>query len=327
MDVNDMEVIEEYNLNADPEVTDHDLACIQQAAKLQSIGYLEHEAAMYACAVQSDDVYYFVTEKEESAVKFVKQCLLEGLYPTPIHYFVKRFDLIDKTAAEITNQYKLSVAKSLQETYPKEYFGAINDLTSVPSYNAAYPIVFEIEEQLENLFDMDQLIMFDDLLDTLLKARQLNLEGYHLARSWLRSEKEKFSQDYMASSPYKRTYAGFAYLDQNGKCRLFCDAVLYNATNKREKLMCEDMLTTPILQKTYYADSFQALLNTKDQFLNEFHSLDLNSYFKLMRLFRELPASVDKEKYNEYNMKLQQICTKSTMNTYNELGRIWNVHR
>lgn len=320
-----MEIIEEYNLDADSEVVDHDLACIQQAAKLQSIGYLEYEVAMYACAVQSDDVYYFVTEKEENAEKFVKQCLLDGRCPTSIHYYVKRFDLIDKTVAEITNQYKLSVAKSLKETYPKEYFAAINDLTSGPYYNEAYPIVLEMEEQLENLFDMDQLIMFDDLLDTLLKARQLNLEGYHLAQSWLRSEKEKFSQDYMAFSSYKRTYAGFAYLDRNGKYRVFCDAVPYNAKNRREKIMREDVLTTPILQKTYYADSFQELLKTKDHFLNEFQSLDLDSYFKLMRLFRELPASVDEEKYNEYNMRLQQICTKSTMNAYNELGRIWNV--
>lgn len=320
-----MNIIEDYDLNADPSITDHDMMCIQQASKLQKIGYLEYEAAAYGCVVFSDDIYYFVSGSEESVERFVRDSLLKGLYPTSINYFVKRFDVIHGTKDEIQERFKLNVASKLKKKYPRFYLDFLKDLTITPSSNAGYSIINDMMRQLENLFDIDQLILFKDFAEILLKSRHINLETYCIAMKWLENEFEKNSDEPLEISAYRRIYAGFGYIDHDGKVKYFCDAVPYNARRKRDMLLSDGCITSPILQKSFYAENFQKLLSMRDQYITLLKSLRLENYFKIMELVKKLPASVDKTKYwGDY----EQIKGRGNVAIEQEflaLGKLWNV--
>lgn len=320
-----MDIIESYDLNADASVTDHDMMCIQQAAKLQKIGYLEYEAAAYGCAVYADDIYYFISESEESAERFVQECLLKGLYPTSINYYFGRFDVLHETEDEIRQKFKLDVARKLKQKYPRAYLENIKELTASPSLNAGFPILTAMMHQLENLFDIDQLSLFKDFAEFLLKGRHINLEGYRIAMNWLENELEKFSDEPQETSAYKRVYMGFAYIDHAGKYKYFCDAVPYNARKRRDELVAEGYITSPILEKTFYAESFQGLLTAREQYMTLLRSLHLENYFKIMELVQELPASVNKDRYSVYEDTLRKLGNDEIEKEYLALGRLWNI--
>lgn len=320
-----MDIIESYDLNADASVSDHDMMCIQQAGKLQKIGYLEYEAAAYGCAVYADDIYYFVSESEESAERFVLECLLKGLYPTSINYFFSRFDVLHETEDEIRQKFKLDVARKLKQKYPRVYLENIKELTTSPSLNAGFPILTAMMHQLENLFDIDQLSLFKDFAEYLLKGRHINLEGYRIAVNWFENELVKFSDESQETSAYKRVYTGFAYIDLAGNEKFFCDAVSYNARKKRDELVGEGCITSPILEKAFYAERFQGLLAAREQYMTLLKSLHLENYFKIMDMAKKLPTSVNEEKYKSFREMYIAHVNNEIKKEYLALGQLWNV--
>lgn len=320
------EIIQDYNLNPDDNISDHDTMCMEQAGKLVQIGYLEYEIAAYGTAVYRDnDIYYYISAKEESVEKFIEQCYLQGLYPTPAKYFFKRYDLLHQSEEEIRKEFRLYVAEKLQEAYPKNFFGFMRGLTANVGTNAAWPLLQEMTRQLEGCFDLKQLKIFENLIKRLLPARLLTVEGYHLLKQWLNREYEKLAIEPTKAGVYQRTYAGFSYRKKNGEIGYFVDAFPYMAHEKQVGILSYNYLATPILTCTYFADSYTQLNVIKEAFKNELKKYCGKNYLDIMGLLKELPTTVDNEKYNSCLEILKQEGEQQAVETMLYYGCLWNV--
>lgn len=317
--------IEEYDLSPDSHL-DHDTACVEQAGKLMKVGYLEYEIAAYATAVyQNNDVYYYISAKEDSTESFIQQCYLNNLYPTPVRYYYKRYDLLHSTEEAVKEVFRMDVARQMQSAYPPTYFEAINELTAPSVNDSALPILQELSGQLENCFDLSHLKIFENLLEMLLPSRLISLAGYQLSKHWLDKEYEKLSIEPVIAGDYERTYAGFAYLKNDGTLKYFIDAFTYIAHEKQTSFLSQGHVVTPILTLTYSAKSFQHMEHMRENFKIDITKYLNNDYIRLMQLLRTLPATVDKVKFGEYLQKLTHQGAAQAAEALRYYGYLWNV--
>ena len=317
--------IEEYDLSPDSNL-DHDTACVEQAGKLMKIGYLEYEIAAYASAVyQNDEVYYYISAKKDSTAHFIQQCYLHNLYPTPIRYYYKRYDLLHLTEDEVKDIFRLDVARQMQAAYPKAYFEAVKELTEPSVTDYALPILEELSGQLENCFNLSHLKIYENLLDMLLPSRLLSLSGYQLMKRWLDKEYEKLSIEPVIAGDYERTYAGFAYLQENGVLKYFIDAFTYIAHEKQTSFIGQGKVVSPILTLTYSAKSFQHMEWMRKQFKTDIAKYLNNDYFRLMQLLKTLPSTVDKAKFEEYLQRFDAEGAAQAVDALRYYGYLWNV--
>lgn len=320
------EAIEELSLNADEGIVDHDAVCTAQAGKLMQIGYLEYEIAAYGTAVYQDqDIYYYISAKEESVAQFIKQCYLKGLYPTPAKYFFKRYDLLHQTEEEVRETFRLYVARKLQADYPQRFFDSMTALTKPLSANGAWPILHELTKQLDSCFDVKQLNIFENLLNMLLPARLLNVEGYQLLKQWLTHEYEKLSIEPTKAGTYQRTYAGFAYQKPDGQIAYFFDAFPYMAQEKQIMYLNQKYLTSPILTHTYYADSYPQLDVIKERFKADLRHYLGRNYLSIMDLLRALPSVIEKKQFDFHLQALKNGGDLQAMDVLRYYGYLWNV--
>lgn len=320
------ELIKDYDLGPDEGITDHDEMCISQASKLLQIGYLEFETAGYATAYKKDnEIYYYVSDGETTMHKFLLKCHEANIYPTPVKYYCKRYDLLEDTEDDIKRKFRVETAFKLKEAYPRVYFEALEKLTAHFNDNQAFYLLKEMSEQLDGCFDINKLKLFGSLLEMMLKGRLLNEPGYILLNEWLQNEYEKMAIEPIASGQYKRTYAGFAYEKPNGQIGYFCDAFAYMATEKQADFISRGYVVTPILQKSYYADAFQGLTESRAQFKAELEHYLGDNYIRLMKLIKSLDPCVDTALYCEYYEKVKETGSKQALAAITYYGNLWNI--
>ena len=320
------ELIKDYDLGPDEGITDHDEMCISQASKLLQIGYLEFETAGYATAYKKDnEIYYYVSDGETTMHKFLLKCHEANIYPTPVKYYCKRYDLLEDTEDDIRRKFRVETAFKLKEAYPRVYFEALEKLTAHFNDNQAFYLLKEMSEQLDGCFDINQLNLFGSLLEMMLKGRLLNEPGYILLNEWLQNEYEKLAIEPIASGQYKRTFAGFAYEKPNGQIGYFLDAFAYMATEKQADFISRGYVVTPILQKSYYADAFQGLTESRAQFKAELEHYLGDNYIRLMKLIKSLDPCVDTALYREYYEKVKETGSKQALAAITYYGNMWNI--
>lgn len=325
MMLNDADIVQ-YDLNPDESITDHDAVCIAQAGKLLQIGYLEYETAVYGTVYHKNgERHYYISAKENRITQFMHQCYNQNIYPAPVKYFFKRYDLVNQTEEEVQHQFRLEVARKLRATYPPVFFTALDELTKPLAANSAFGLMKELCEQLDSSFDFHQLQLFDSLAHRLLQGRLLTQEGYWLLKQWLDKEYEKIAVEPVASGDYRRTYAGFAYQKPDGSIAYFCDAFPYMSMEKQRLFLCKGYLVTPVLTVTYYADSFQHLENSRQTFDNALRTYLGERYLKLMAILRTLPASVDVKRYRDYLEQITAAGSATALEAFRYYGYLWNV--
>ncbi len=320
------ESIPEIILTDEGNTNNHDEACTEQAGRLTQMGFLEYELSAYGSAVyQEDEVYYYISSKEENLLQFLQECYLRGLYPTPVKYFYKRYDLLERTEEEVRADFRRDVALKLQKAYPKPFLKKLAELTAPPSAGSAMPLMKELMRQLDSCFDEKQLNIFEDLLQQLLPARLINREGYQLGKEWLKQEREKLAIEPTKAGVYQRTYAGFFYQKTNGETAYFSDAFAYMAKERRTKLIAQGNIVSPVLQFTYYADSYPELEAIKGKVREDLKAYLNEGYLQVMRFLRQLPCTVDGGAFEQLRKEVEDAGEKDAMETLQYYGHLWNV--
>lgn len=305
---------------------DHDVVCTIQAGQLLAMNCLEYEVAAYAVSYyESNEIYYYISSKEKSMQDFIQSALNCNRYCTPLRYFFKRYDVMDTTESDVQKDFRKEIAKRLFHEYPEIYFEAINNLTAFPSDNSAFPMLNSFMDQLENIFDQNYLCIFEDLISFLLNSRFISREAYILLLERINREKAKSTQESVISSNYKRNYAGFAYKKFDGDIKYFVDAVYYLAVEKRNKFIEKGYLVSPILSKTYYADSFNTLEQSKGEFRSTLLNYIDSNFFSILEYLHALPPSVDKQTFSHYYDKVADTGSKYAIDAMKYYGHLWNV--
>lgn len=320
------EILDQLGIGTGPAELDHDTVCVAQAGQLLDMNCLEYETAGYGLSYKKDGViYYYISSREDTIQSFIKNACHENILYTPVKYYRKRFDVVEMNEAEIREAYRYEIAQILHDSFPELFFEALEVLTASPSTNAAYPIVEAISKQLENCFDENYLCMFSNLIENLLQSRLLNKEAYHIFSNWLTKEHEKNTIEPIASSSYRRYYSGFSYLKPNGTIGYFADGVYHLTLEKRDSYISKGYTVSPIIGIQYYADNFQHLSETRQQFVGALKEYFDADFMEIIKQIKNLPPTVDADLYHQYLERIEQYGTETSLQAFRYYGYLWNV--
>ena len=247
---------------------DHDAIAAVQSKELLRAGFMEEEFACYGTAfVENGEIKYYISSTERSMNRFVARCIMRNIYPTPPKYYVMRCNVSAGLRDDIRQQFKLDTAYALKRNYTLLYFQAMEKLSSYPVDNEAMPILQEMKDEIENTFDKIALEIFRGVVLEALTMKHLTQEGYSYWQTWIDDEYRKMEEDILEYNYYKRTYSGFAY-KQNDQIHFVRNAFETKTIERRNTLIAEGKLVTPILRKDYYAATYGELDYGRDDFRN-----------------------------------------------------------
>ena len=317
----------EIQQEASPEHTNnHDIVCMAQANQLLANGFLGYEAAAYSTVYKKDGkINYYITSREDSIVKFIKESCTDNVYYVPIRYNNKRYDLIDYSQKELNELFRYETAQKLYYDYPEKLFDALEDLTAAPCSNSAHSILEMIAENLTNSFDSNYLNIFSSMLDILLQGRKINKETYYIFAEWLNKEYEKSAVEEITVSYYSRNYNGFAYEKTDGSVGYFSDAIYHRTLEKHVDYITRGYIVTPILSVSYHADSMERLLECKKEFIETLKFYFDTYFFALIKILYSLPSDISREKYHFYEEQIAQSNSKYAINAFQYYGFLWNI--
>ncbi len=304
---------------------DHDAIAAAQSKELLSAGFMEEEFACYGTAfVEDGKIKYYISTTERSMNRFVAMCILQNIYPTPPKYYVMRCNVSAGMRDHIRQQFKLDTAQMLRKNYSPLYFEAMDELSSYPVDNLAMPILQEMKHEIENTFDKVALEIFRGMVLEAVTMKHLDREGYEYWQNWLANEYRKMEEDLFEYNYYKRTYSGFAY-KMNNRIHFIRNAFETKTIERRNALIAEGKVVSPILRKDYYAGTYGDLDEGRENFKHIMHDYFNEAFFDYVEALRQLPSAVLDECYHQWMQRLQHEGKKNDVECLRYHGYLWNV--
>ncbi len=304
---------------------DHDAIAAAQSKELINSGFMEEEFACYGSAfIESGKIKYYISSTERSMNKFIANCILRSVYPTPPRYFVMRCNVLAGARDEIRQKFKRQTAYTLREDYPKCYFSAMEDLSAYPADDKAMPILLRAKNEAENTFDRVALEILRGLALDALTMKHLTREGYAYWMNWLADEYRKMEEDILEYNYYKRSYSGFAYV-QNGAISYKRNAFETKTIEQRNQAIAEGKVVTPILRQDYYAGTYGDLDTGRRQFQELLERYYNEPFLEIVQAMKRLPPAVPREKYAAWLQELEATGKEKAVRSFRYHGYLWNV--
>lgn len=306
---------------------DHDAIAAAQSKELLRAGFMEEEFACYGTAfIEDGHIKYYISTTERSMNRFVARSIMRNIYPTPPKYYVMRCNVSAGLRDDIRQKFKLDTAYALKQDYSAIYFKAMEALSAYPVDNAAMPILHKMQEEVENTFDKTALEVFRGLVLEALTMKHLTREGYSFWQNWLDDEYRKMEEDILEYNYYKRTYTGFAY-KTNDHIQFVRNAFETKAIERRNAMIAEGNMVTPLLKKDYYAATYGELDYAKDDFKNIMQQYFNGAFFKYLDALQNLSSVVPKDVFWEWFDRVSENGNKKEIEGLKYHANLWNVEK
>ncbi len=304
---------------------DHDAIATAQSRELINSGFMEEEFACYGTAyIEQGKIKYYISSTERSMNKFMANCILNNIYPTPAKYFVMRCNVPAGMRDDIRQQFKKHSAFLLQQDYPKIYFAAMEKLSAYHADNQAMSILSAVKTKVENTFDQVALEVFRGLVLEALTMKHLTKESYAYWMNWLADEYRKMEEEILEYNYYKRSYSGFAYVNR-GRLQYVRNAFETKVIEQRNRMITEGKVVTPILHKDYYAGTYANLDVCKDVFRELLETYYNRRFFSIVTQLRDLPSVVPIKEYDMWLEKVKTMGKKKAVDSLVYHGHLWHV--
>ena len=317
-----MEEVEQELLLQD---LDHDAIATAQSRELINSGFMEEEFACYGTAyIETGKIKYYISSTERSMNKFTANCILNNIYPTPAKYFVMRCNVLAGAQDEIRQNFKRRTAYVLQKEYPKIYFTAMEKLSAYKADDQAMPILMAVKAEVENTFDRIALEVFRGLVLEALTMKHLTKEGYAYWLNWLADEYRKMEEDILEYNYYKRSYSGFAY-NTNGRVQYVRNAFETKIIEQRNRMIAEGKVVTPIMHKDFFASTYGALDEGREQFQILLKQYFNEPFFCIVKELHDLSSVVPQQEFLEWLQKVEKTGKQKAVNSLQYHGYLWHV--
>lgn len=284
--------------------------------QLRNAGAVEEEIVLYGCLCldNKNELSFFVTGKEEKFFQFLLNSEQNDAYCTP-GTVQSIWAKIAKGEKYITKRkYQFEMIRNLKNCYSNLFFNAITKLKGITPTDEALPILTELRTRFDNRFyDIDIIHLYIETVSMAVQMKVLtSYRGHQLINSVKKIEKQLL-EDELLQDAEQHTFAGLAYLDDNTDIIHYLQfGKQYNAWEKRQKLLSQGKLVSPVfVKKQYYnATDYRIVQQKKQIFENCMREKMGEEYFGYLKQLYALPAIMDNEDYFRVLRDVQLCCNE-----------------
>lgn len=299
-----------------------DIQCSQDVGRMAALGKFDREFTVHGCAYrQNGETFYRIYEQADALYHYCETSDLRGLCTTLPQSHTLRTGVPSGTEDTLWQEIKWQLARALMADYPDDYLDLLNKLSALPAVNTALPLLQQWQEQLEGRFERPWLQLFDSLVDYCCAAKLLTAKSYHTLKQWLALNWRQMEDDVLLKDIYERTLHGIAYLC-DGALQYKIDAQYANLYRKRQQLLAQGLLVTPIYSQTYWFQAFSELADVKKQFLLLLQQL-LPPCLTFLERLKQQPSFIAPEKFFSVYQTACRQYGPAALETLQAYGRQW----
>ena len=281
-------------------VAARDLKCGNDVAKMAALGRYAEEFIVYAVSYQQDGkVWHRVSSNQDEIWRFVQESQQSGLYPTIVQEWVNRTLVPSGERDHYLLETKISMAQKMKKQYPPEFMAQLNQFAQQANNNAAYALLKEEQDALLGCFEREKLERFRLLVQTAYAAKKLSATAYQELQGWLEHILKQMEDDVVLKKSFCRTFYGFGYQVQSKK-KYYANASQALVWQKRQQLMQQGHLATPLWHKTYWYDYQPDLLGVRQEFLAYIEQWFDDIYWQQLETIQAQDSAVSSQAYQAW---------------------------
>lgn len=305
-----------------------DLTCIHSVAHMAEYGKYEEEFIVYGCAaMENGKIVYRITPLYEEIMQFQAEALLQNQCLTPIHTLMNRCIVQTGQRDGLLYETEIKLANTLRQLYSRTFFTQLQHCNAIMANDAAKPIFDQLQANLNGIFSMEYLQLFEGLVAVAYQAKVLTEESLQDIQKWLRRVKNQMEYDVVIKKPFTRTFYGFCYLDATGRPMYKINAEQFTVVSEQRKCKQKQLCTTPVFQKTYWYDYGVEPKTIRAQFKEELQQYYGENYWSYWKQIKALPAVVSQQQFENSLKLLEQEDSQEAVHAFLEYGYDWNLYQ
>lgn len=301
-----------------------DIKCAGDVGRMADLGKFNVEFDAYGCTYMTEGKqYYRVSSKGVDIFDFVYESIQKGIYPTSVEHLVYSTVVPVEMREKFSEQTKMKLVRQMKETY-QGLFAVLQPLADTEANNESLPYLRQEAEQLEGHFDDMALQRFAGTIQFAYECKILNDTGWQELQQWMERERKQMEDDPVVADRCERTFYGFAYIDETGAVKYFCDAQKLMTQERRQKFALAGNFVCPMMQKKYWFGTVGQMGEVKAQFLKELKELQDQAYIAYLQQLKQLPGVISAAAFAEARETLQEAASAEAVAVLDYYGRMWN---
>lgn len=279
-----------------------DIYCGQNVAELKQWNCLEQSCTVYCCGYfEKTEPHYRVYEDELDSYQFLQEAWLRGQYPTLFLEETHRLQVASGMEDAFKQACKRKTAQKLRNLIPQELLLGLKEVERLASSDAADNILSLWQEELQGVFRLEALQLFQGAVELAMTQKILSVSLYQELTNWLKRMYQQIDNVSGKKGNLKRCMSGFAYYTTANQWRYFVDAQPLVALKKQQQYQCQGLFTTPVWQKEYYYQRESELPKVRKVFTEELEQYMGSQYLQVILKLWSLPSGVPQEWWEKYS--------------------------
>lgn len=300
-----------------------DVRCSDDVGQMAELGKFDKEFTVYGYACRVDGTtYYRISQHENVVSKLCDKRRIQGYFPTLITSHTQRTGVPSGMEADIWQEEQWNLGFQLETQYRDEFLEQLNQLGNHPAKNGAYDMLIQWKNSLEGRFQREQQIIFDMMTDTAFLSKQLTPSAYDELMQWSAYNWKQMEDDIIIKDIYERTLHGILYETPEGIKDVY-DAQYEVIYRKRQQLMLEGVLVSPVYSKTCWFRSFGDFSGIKKQYEETLYTLMMPA-INFMREIKKMESFLPEEEFLSVYKAIQANDTKQELETLTFYGHLWS---
>lgn len=239
----------------------HDEVCVDIVGKISELGGFQVEFPVYVtCYTDKDDCVFFVSDDKMHVYNYIEGKLKEERYCLPPVRKTMSCIVSSGQKDELYQQFKVAAAREWMEEGAGEIARLLPKLAP-KSTSEAQTLMELLRIRMKGVFNEELRALYKGLLDSAYYAKKITGAYYRSTMDWLAAEEQQLEDERVPHAVHERSYAGFGYRKPNGDIGYYTNAVMESTLTKREDMMVEGVMVSPVLVKRYCFNDISTIGN------------------------------------------------------------------
>lgn len=304
-----------------------DLIAAGDFESAMKLGCFDKEFTYYGVAYldANGKVCYRISAQSGRLYRFIENSASEGVYPTPIVRNMVRRPAPSGHEEKIKLEVKKDTGRKLREKYNSAYFAALKVLSDIAPSNAAYVLLKEKQNELDGMYDAEQLKLFQGMVRLAVDSKVLTVQAEREFSEWIADVERQMEDDIVAKGQYKKIMSGFAYINERGSLQYFYDAKPEVTYEEKAKCDRKCLFATPVFQKEYHMREMGEFPQVRKNFIAEMKEIFTDGYLDLLQQIKALPSVIPVELFTKQCDIVKEACSEEAYTTFLSYGYRWNL--
>ena len=302
-----------------------DEICAQRIGLIAEMGSMEEEITVFGCCyLEGGKVKYRVSSDKAEIYHFLLESSDMGLFPTPVHELTVRQLIPAGSKDEVLYQVKRKLAQNLQVLYPADYFAQMKPFAEQKAGNTAWPLLEQLREDMEGLFEADELQLYEMLLRQCCQKKLVDDKHKQQAWNWLEKNRNQMEDDIVIKEKNERTFYGILYLNADGTYGSKINLELERVMEEKISLEQKGVLVSPVLHKTFWYSESNQLAALRGKFTDWLKALAGTRLKAILEQMQAFAPAIHGANYRQMMEQAEQLPqdSQTAMQWY---GKVWNV--